>query len=76
MNKKLVIVFSLIIVLLTACSNENAENKSASPQQNKIDSLAMVKENKAVEAAELRSELDSLQKHLDSIKAISVDSLK
>ena len=76
MNKKLLVMLYITIGLLTACSNENTENKSASPHQIKIDSLASVKEHKAVEADELKHELDSLKKHLDSIKAISTDSLK
>jgi len=76
MNKILLILFSLIIGLMTACSNENTENKSSSPQQNKIDSLALVKENKAVEAVKLKHELDSLKRHLDSIKTTSIDSSK
>lgn len=77
LNKKLVIVFLVIItILLAACSDESIDNKSLSPQQNRIDSLSFAKDNKAAEAAKLREELDSLQKHLDSIKAISVDSSK
>ncbi len=76
MNKILLILFSLIIGLMTACSNENTENKLSSPQQNKIDSLALVKENKAAEAAKLKHELDSLKRHLDSIKTTSIDSSK
>ncbi len=76
MNKKLLVVLYVTIGLLTACSNENTENKSVSPHQNKIDSLALVKEHKAVEADELKHKLDSLKKYLDSIKAISTDSLK
>jgi len=77
LNKKLVIVFLVTITfLLTTCSNENIDDKSPSPQQNKIDSLALVKENKAAEAAKLKHELDSLKKHLDSIKTTSIDSSK
>ena len=77
LNKKLVFVFLVIITfLLTTCSNENTENKSSSHQQKIIDSLALVKENKAVEAAKLKHELDSLKKHLDSIKTTSIDSSK
>ena len=76
MNKKLLILFSLIIGLLTACSNENTENKSGSPQQKIIDSLALAKENKAIEAEKLKHELDSLKKHLDSIRTTSIDSSK
>ncbi len=68
MNKILLILFFLIIGLMTACSNENTENKSSSPQQKIIDSLALVKENKAIETVKLKHELDSLKKHLDSIK--------
>ena len=77
LNKKFVIVFLVTITfLLTTCSTENIDNKSPSPQQNKIDSLALVKENKAAEAAKLKHELDSLKKHLDSIKTTSFDSTK
>ena len=76
MNKKLLILFSLIIGLLMACSNENSENKSASPQQKIIDSLALAKENKAIETAKLKHELDSLRRHLDSIKTTPIDSSK
>jgi len=61
---------TIIILLLISCSNKNSENKTGSPHQNKIDSLSLVKKNKAIEAGKLRHELDSLQKHLDSIKAI------
>lgn len=76
-NKKLAIIFLIIIAFfLAACSNEGIDSKSPSPRQNKIDSLSFAKNNKAVEAAKLRQELDSLQKHLDSIKSIQVDSAK
>ena len=77
LNKKFAIVFSVTITfLLATCSDENIDNKSLSPQQNKIDSLALVKENKAAEAAKLKHELDSLKKHLDSIKTTLIDSSK
>jgi len=76
MNKKLLVVLCVTIVLLTACSNENTENKSVSPHQKNIDSLALEKEQKAIEVDKLKHELDSLKKHLDSIKEISTDSLK
>ena len=77
LNKKIMIVFSVTITfLLATCSDENVDNKSLSPQQNIIDSLASVKENKARETAKLKHELDSLKKHLDSIKTTPIDSSK
>ena len=76
-NKKFVIVFLVTITfLITTCSNENIDNKSPTLQQNKIDSLALVKESKAIEAAKLKHELDSLKRHLDSIKSTSANSIK
>ncbi len=73
MKKKLLIIFFITIISFSACSNENDKNKLASPHQNKIDSLALVKEHKAIEANKLKHQLDSLKKHLDSLKAISSD---
>ena len=74
--KKYRIIPPMIIPLLFACSNESGESKTPSPHQNVIDSLSLVKENESIKAEMLINELDSLQKHLDSLKAISVDSTK
>ena len=74
--KKHRIIPPIIIPLLFACSNEGAESKTPSPHQNVIDSLSLVKENKSIKAEMLKDELDSLQKHLDSLKGISIDSTK
>lgn len=77
LNKKFMIVFLIIIaIFLAACSDENVDNKSISPQKNIIDSLSLVKEKEANKAEKLKSDLDSLRRHLDSIKSTNIDSLK
>lgn len=75
-KKYKIVLSSILVLLLMTCTSENSESKTESPHQKKIDSLALVKENKANEAANLKHELDSLKKHLDSIKAIPLNSAK
>ncbi|NOX67344.1 MAG: hypothetical protein GXO85_16475 [Chlorobi bacterium] len=72
--KKYLIIMFLTLLLLVACSDKNDENRPPSTQKKIIDSLTIVKENEAVKTKKLRHELDSLKKHLDSLKAISSDS--
>lgn len=74
--KKYLAVIFLALLLLATCTDKNNENRPPSPQKKIVDSLTIVKENEAVKAKKLRHELDSLKKHLDSLKTISIDSSK
>jgi len=77
LNKtSMILLFIAGALLSTACSDDKIDSKSPTPQQIKIDSLSSVKENKAAESAKLKHQLDSLKRHLDSIKNTSANSIK
>ena len=60
----------LILVLFTSCEKLDKTKKTSSNKKI-IDSLALQKRSKTEEIETLNSELDSLRKLSDSLKAIS-----
>ena len=64
--------FIVIVILGLFVSCEKSSNtQNASDGKKTIDSLTLQKENKAEEIENLNSELDSLRRLSDSLKAIS-----
>ncbi|MEN8191836.1 MAG: hypothetical protein ABFS12_03400 [Bacteroidota bacterium] len=73
-NKKLMAIFFMVIAMaFVSCSEEEVK---PDPQQKAADSLTLEKENKALEVKELKGDVDSLEKHLDSLETVPVDSAK
>ena len=66
----------LSIFFLFGCSEKSDRKKELSPHKKTVDSLTIVKQNETSQADKLKHEIDSLKKHLDSIKAITSDSLQ
>jgi len=68
-------ILILLMFLSLTCSDKNDDNEKTTPHKKAVDSLTLIKENETIQANKLRHDLDSLKKHLDSLKAITSDSL-
>ena len=68
MKKAFIIV--MLVVLFASCKNSN-DTKETSTNKKTLDSLTTQKKNKTEEIKTLNSELDSLRKLSDSLKALS-----
>lgn len=72
---KLFILSLLFLLGVVNCTSEKTEDASSN-KLGTIDSLALEKKERIVEAKILESKVDSLKKYLDSLKAIQTDTLK
>ena len=70
-GKKKIIISLLFGVMFISCSEQKESTSENSKNKELIDSLAIEKREKSIEAKELNSELDSLKKLRDSLKTNS-----